>query len=64
MNSPSSGGRKGNGSGPARRSARQQQVERLKGKVKKGIYRVKAEKVADKMVEDAVRSIRSRNRSG
>lgn len=65
MNSTSAGGRKGNGSHPEKKkSARQKQVERLKGKVEKGVYRVEAKKVADKMVDDAVRAIRSRDRSG
>jgi len=64
VNTPGAGGRKGNGPDPKKKSARQKQVERLKGKVRKGIYRVKAKKVADKMVDDAVRAIRSRERSG
>jgi anti-sigma28 factor (negative regulator of flagellin synthesis) len=45
-------------------SGRQKRVDSLKGRVEKGIYRVKSKKVAEKMVEDAVRSIRSRDGSG
>ncbi len=65
MSSPGAGGNKGNGPGPAKRkSVRQKRVDRLKQKVKAGTYRVKPKKVAEKMVEDAVRSIRSREGSG
>jgi hypothetical protein len=64
VKSPGSGGKRGNGRGPAaKRSPRQKRVDLLKGKVEKGTYRVKPKKVADKMVEDAVRTIRSREGS-
>jgi anti-sigma28 factor (negative regulator of flagellin synthesis) len=62
---PGKGGKKGNGSGPdGKKSGRQKRIDSLKGRVEKGIYRVKSKKVAEKMVEDAVRSIRSRDGSG
>ena len=64
MKSPGSGGKGGNGTGPAgKESTRQKRVDLLKGKVEKGTYRVKPKKVANKMVEDAVRKIRSREES-
>ena len=64
MKSPGSGGKRGDGPGPAgKKSTRQKRVDLLKGKVEKGTYRVKPKKVATKMVEDAVRKIRSREES-
>ena len=61
MKSPGSSGKRGDGPGPAaKKSTRQKRVDLLKGKVEKGTYRVKPKKVANKMVEDAVRKIRSR----
>lgn len=63
MNSTGPGGKKGNGSiSDGKKSPRQKRIDRLKGKVEKGTYRVKPKKVADKMVEDAVRRIRHRIR--
>lgn len=65
MNSPGAGGKKGNGSVPeGKESTRQKRTDLLREKVEKGTYRVNAKKVADKMVEDAVRLIRSRGGSG
>lgn len=63
MNIPGAGGKRGNGSGPAtsRKSAREKRVELLKEKVEKGTYRVNAGKVAEKMVEDILRALRSRD---
>jgi anti-sigma28 factor (negative regulator of flagellin synthesis) len=63
VKSPDSGGKRGDGRVPAAKSTRQKRVDLLKGKVEKGTYRVKPKKVANKMVEDAVRSIRSREGS-
>jgi anti-sigma28 factor (negative regulator of flagellin synthesis) len=61
---PGSSGKKGNGSGPARDdSARRKRIELLKEKVEKGTYRVNAKKVAEKLVEEALRTIRSRDGS-
>ena len=63
MNSPGPGGKKGNGSIPdGKKSSRQKRIERLKGKVEQGTYHVRLKELADKMVEDAVRRIRSRIR--
>jgi len=45
-------------------STRQKRIDLLREKVEKGTYRVNPKKVADKMVEDAVRLIRSRGGSG
>ena len=44
--------------------ARRNRIEHLKAMVEKGTYRVDAREVAEKMVEDAVRAIRSRHGSG
>jgi hypothetical protein len=64
VKSPGSGGNRGDGPCPAaKKSTRQKRVDLLKGKVEKGTYRVKPKKVANKMVEDAVRTIRSREGS-
>jgi hypothetical protein len=64
VKSPGSGGKRGDGPGPAaKKSTRQKRVDLLKGKVEKGTFRVKPKKVANKMVEDAVRTIRSREGS-
>jgi anti-sigma28 factor (negative regulator of flagellin synthesis) len=64
VKSPGSGGKGGNERGPAgKKSTRQKRVDLLKGKVEEGTYRVKPKKVAAKMVEDAVRKIRSREES-
>lgn len=64
MNIPGAGGKKGNGSGSARgRSARKKRVELLKEKVEKGTYRVNSKKVAEKLIEEALRMIRSRGGS-
>ena len=65
MNIPGAGGKRGNGSGTAtpRKSAREKRVELLKKKVEKGTYRVNALKVAEKMIEDVLRAIRSRDAS-
>jgi len=61
VNIPGAGGKKGNGSGPARdMSARKKRVELFKEKVEKGTYRVDSKKVAEKLVEEALRTIRSR----
>jgi len=43
--------------------ARRKRFEHIKAMVEKGTYRVKAKEVAEKIVEDAVRSIRSRHGS-
>ncbi|MDH3384140.1 MAG: flagellar biosynthesis anti-sigma factor FlgM [Deltaproteobacteria bacterium] len=65
MNRPGASGKKGNGSGIDRKtSIRRKRVERLKEKVEKGTYRVKPMKVAEKMIENAVRRIRFRDGSG
>jgi anti-sigma28 factor (negative regulator of flagellin synthesis) len=64
VKSPESGGKRGDGRGSAaKKSTRQKRVDLLKGKVENGTYRVKPKKVANKMVEDAVRTIRSREGS-
>lgn len=64
MNIPGAGGKKGNGSGSARAmSARKKRVELLKEKVEKGTYRVNSKKVAEKLIEEALRMIRSRDGS-
>lgn len=64
MNIPGAGRKKGNGSGPARdMSARKKRVELIKEKVEKGTYRVNSRKVAEKLVEEALRTIRSRDGS-
>lgn len=61
MNIPGAGGKDGNGSGPtAGTAARRKRVEFLKEKVGKGSYRVNSRKVAEKMVEDALRTVRAR----
>lgn len=65
MISPGTGGNKRNGSGTdGKKPGRQKRVKSLKERVEKGIYRVNSKKVAEKMLEDAVRSIRSRDGSG
>lgn len=65
MNDPGAGGKKGNGSGfSGKKPTRRKRVEHLKEKVEKGIYRVKTKKVAERMIEDAVRAIRSRDGAG
>jgi len=65
VNRPGAGGKKGNGSGIDRKaSIRRKRVELLKEKVEKATYRVEPMKVAEKMIEDAVRRIRSRDGSG
>jgi len=65
VNRPGAGGKKGNGSGIDREaSIRRKRVDFLKKKVEKGTYRVEPLKVAEKMIEDAVRRIRSRDGSG
>lgn len=43
--------------------ARRKRIEHLKAMVEKKTYRVKAKEVAEKMIEDAVRAIRSRHGS-
>lgn len=43
-----------------KQAGRARSVARIKIKVETGKYRVEPKKVADKMVEDAVRTIRSR----
>jgi len=64
VNIPGAGAKKGNGSGPAGdMSARKKRVELLKEKVEKGTYRVNSRKVAEKLVEEALRTIRSRDGS-
>jgi len=64
VNIPGAGGKKGNGSGSARDvSARKKRVELFKEKVEKGTYRVNSKKVAEKLVEEALRTIRSRDGS-
>jgi anti-sigma28 factor (negative regulator of flagellin synthesis) len=64
VNIPDAGGKKGNGSGSARDvSARKKRVELLKKKVEKGTYRVNSKKVAEKLIEEALRMIRSREGS-
>lgn len=45
-----------------KQAGRARSVARIKIKVETGRYRVEPKKVADKMVEDAIRSIRSRGR--
>lgn len=65
MNRPGAGGKKGNGSGiDGKASIRRKRLELLKEKVEKGTYRVEPMKLAEKMIEDAVRRIRSRDGSG
>ncbi|MGA6994155.1 MAG: flagellar biosynthesis anti-sigma factor FlgM [Candidatus Deferrimicrobiaceae bacterium] len=65
MNRSGADGENGNGSGIDRKaSIRRKRVELLKEKVEKGTYRVNPMKVAEKMMEDAVRRIRSRDGSG
>ncbi|HSQ53829.1 MAG TPA: flagellar biosynthesis anti-sigma factor FlgM [Candidatus Bathyarchaeia archaeon] len=64
MNRSGPGGKKGNGSGIDRKaSTRRKRLELLKKKVEKGTYRVEPMKVAEKIIEDAVRRIRSRDGS-
>lgn len=43
--------------------SRRKRIRHLKGMVEKGTYRVEAKEVAEKMIEDAVRAIRSRHGS-
>lgn len=65
MNRPGADGEKGNGSGIDRKaSIRRKRVELLKEKVERGTYHVNPMKVAEKMMEDAIRRIRSRDGSG
>jgi len=65
VNRPGAGGKKGNGSGiDKKESIRRKRLELLKEQVKKGTYRVKPMKVAEKIIEDAIRRIRSRDGSG
>lgn len=65
MNRPGAGGKKGNGGGIDKKaSIRRKRTDLLKEKVEKGTYRVNPMKVAEKMVEDAIRRIRSRDGSG
>lgn len=60
MNNPGAGGKKGNGSGPSGNvTARKKRVELLREKVERGTYRVHPRKVAEKIIEDALRAIRS-----
>ncbi|MDX1815745.1 MAG: flagellar biosynthesis anti-sigma factor FlgM [Thermodesulfobacteriota bacterium] len=64
MNRPGAGGKKGNGSGIDRKSSiRRKRVELLKEKVERGTYRVDPMKLAEKLIENAVRRIRSRDGS-
>jgi anti-sigma28 factor (negative regulator of flagellin synthesis) len=64
VNIPGAGGKKGNGASSARgMSARKKRVELLKEKVEKGTYRVNSKKVAEKLIEEALRMIRSRDGS-
>ena len=64
MNIPGASGKKGNGSGSARdMAARNKRVELFKEKVEKGTYRVDSKKVAEKLIEEALRTIRSRDGS-
>ena len=64
MNSKGAGGKKGNGPDAVRKpSARRKRIERLKAMVEKGTYRVNPKEIAEKMIEDAVRAIRSRHGS-
>jgi anti-sigma28 factor (negative regulator of flagellin synthesis) len=44
-----------------KQAGRARSVARIKIKVEAGKYRVEPKKVADKMVEDAIRSIRTRS---
>jgi len=65
LNIPGTGGKKGNGSGPAGNvQARKKRVELLKKMVEEGTYRVDSKKVAEKMVEEVLRTIRSPDGSG
>jgi len=65
VNRPGPSGKKGNGSGIDRKaSIRRKRLELLKKKVEKGTYRVEPMKLAERMIEDAVRRIRSRDGSG
>lgn len=43
-------------------SARLKRINGIKGRLENGKYRIEPKKVADKMVEDAIREIRSRGR--
>ncbi len=64
MNSTGAGGKKGNGPDSGGNPlARRKRIEHLKAMVEKGTYRVNAKEIAEKMVEDAVRAIRSRHGS-
>lgn len=64
MNSTGAGGKKGNGPDSGGKPlARRKRIEHLKAMVEKKTYRVKAKEVAEKMIEDAVRAIRSRHGS-
>ncbi len=65
VNRPGASRKKGNGSGIDKKtSIRRKRLKLLKEKVEKGTYRVKPMKVAEKMIENAVRRIRSRDGSG
>lgn len=54
---------KGNGAGsPQEESGRRKRVATIREKVNGGTFRVEPDAVASKMVDDAVKKIRSRNR--
>ncbi len=65
MNRTGAGGKTGNGSGfDGKSPVRRKRVELLREKVERGTYRVRPMMVAQRMIEDALRRIRSRDRSG
>jgi anti-sigma28 factor (negative regulator of flagellin synthesis) len=55
-----SGSREGMPGAP--KDARKRQVERIKKTIDDGNYAVESRKVADKLIDDALRKIRSRKR--
>ena len=65
MKSSGAGGKKANGKDPGGNAlARRKRIRQIQAMLEKGTYRVNAKQVAEKMVEDAVRAIRSRYGSG
>lgn len=54
------GGDRGERAPKRGRAGREERVEKVKGRVVKGRFRVDADAVADKMVEDALRDSRRR----
>lgn len=61
MKTPGAGGKAGDGRENAEsRSARAERIRLLRERIEDGSYRVPAKRVARKLVEDALRAVRSR----